>query len=301
MRVVAFIILCSLMNPAWAGSNSKHEPTVQDMVYTTLMMKLVFQLKRIQTICKDDIQRLCKNVENLKQPGCILSNRSQVSKGCESLLTQEFGSLPTKKSFVYKGFTIPKHSKVYRYMHNDNIVQVVTTEPTTYKGIRLQAGRFLFQSDTISPIPLTEVREIDGIKFSPPSVAFSFDGFVQSGILAENTNLNGIAFKAGTGISFLKKGVVAGGTLLRDVTIDGVMYKKDWDISFYPSGKVKMGVLAKPMTIHGKHLDSNTTIAYNPDGSINYSFPIHASMLNKDGSRKEINFLEEMEKALHSQ
>lgn len=289
MKIILFVLLFSFGTLAWAGGAKKEEPTLKEMVSSTLMMKLIFQLKSIQLYCKADIALFCKGLEAMKQPGCVLDNRLKVSKACENLLMQEFGSMPIGESFVYHDFIIPKGSKIFRIQQNNQVYKVVTSVTTVYKGIILQPTSFNFQSETISPIAIAKTTEIDGIKFLPPSVVFSFDGFLRKGILAEDTIINGIAYTEGSLIFFFEKGVVEKGVLLVDALINGVPYKKDWSIAFFENGTVKSGVISKRVLIQGKQYDENTQVSYRNNGKVAYSFPIHKTMFNQDGSRKKFN------------
>ena len=78
---------------------------------------------------------------------------------------------------------------------------------------------------------------IDGVKYQADSVLYENGTFVL-GMLAENTKIDGIVYKAGCPIAFKDSGKVSSGTVAETTTIDSVTYSICSRIIFDENGKV---------------------------------------------------------------
>ena len=167
--------------------------------------------------CAKELGRLCKSETRFIQANaCLKRQRDAVSETCEIALRKEFGGTPLAKPTMHNGVLIPAGSHFF-YDHDGAIIGAITTGPVNVNGMAFQAGQ---------------------IRWHP-------NGIFWTGSLVGEQVINGIKFKsAEIGIFFHDDGRVENSILAEDTVIDGVAYKGGTQIMFHPSGKVNIGELA---------------------------------------------------------
>jgi len=199
-------------------------------VLTTIAMKKAFQLRRVQSTCKNDLEKFCSKIPASDKVMCLQDNQAQTSDSCKKILVQEFGEEPTITSFHHLGFTFPPGTKIYRNIQG-HIFQLFTTSESTYRGVKFKSGRFVFTGGEIQPPEFTGFL-IDGdVLYKGPRITLMEDGKVKAGFLAENTRFGSIMYKGNEPIAFNNNRVIHG-VILNDTIINEVKYEAGTQIFF---------------------------------------------------------------------
>jgi len=87
------------------------------------------------------------------------------------------------------------------------------------------------------------------------------------GVLAEETEIEGLRCAAGEEIEFHPDGQLAGASLAEAATVHGLQARAHSPISFYPSGNLRFLALARPRRIAGFPAGPGNTFLH-PDGPV---------------------------------
>ena len=189
-----------------------------------------FAYENVKGPCAKELGRLCKSETRfIEANACLKRQRDAVSETCELALRKEFGGKPLAKPTLHNGVLIPAGSHFF-YDYDGRIIGAITTGPVTVNGMQFQAGQIRWHPNrTFWTGSLVGEQVIHGIKFKSTEIGIFFhpNGRVENSILAEDTVIDGVAYKGGA------------------------------QILFHPSGKVSIGELA----------DTGELVTYNPDGS----------------------------------
>ena len=91
-------------------------------------------------------------------------------------------------------------------------------------------------------------------------------GKIQEANLVSNDIINGNTYDSDYPITFYEYRQVKSGYLAEDTTIDGIAFRNE--ISFYDNGKIKEANLVSNDIIHGNTYDSNYLITFYEDGQV---------------------------------
>jgi hemin uptake protein HemP len=147
-------------------------------------------------------------------------------------------------------------------------IRIVNSE-TIYGG-QFNRGSIIIYNNAreINILPSTNTV-INGVAFRAGTlVTFYANGHVLGGTLAADTTINGISFRAGTEVAFNENGHVGGATLTADTTINGISFGAGTSVTFYVNGRVGDGILAADSTINGISFRADTRVEFYANGRV---------------------------------
>lgn len=175
----------------------------------------------LQASCKEDIKLYCA-VSHVDSSNCLYENKKTLSEKCNSFVLDRLGSKPLENEMVYKGITIPKLSTL-QYDKNKSISGAYTVYSSSYKGIKLAAGKLRIYTDEKQSKLVKS-----GVLLSPDTLNVG----LAEAVLLEDSVVQGIPCRARLAksrrqIFFHENGALERCDPYEDFTYNGVTYLKD--------------------------------------------------------------------------
>lgn len=258
IAIISSLLFCNALSSAFAveeanlikkleelaaeqGITDKEQlESLKIQVLSILKTREGFSFRGLSKPCKVDIKRFCSNSVKISNTlMCLKDNRESVSESCENALRNEFGGKPLLQDEVYNSVKVPKGSYFF-YEPNGKILGVVASQNLQYKDIHFKKGRIRFHDNGISVGHLVSDQYIDGIKYLADGIGpfFNKRGEVENATLAENIEISGVPYKAGSQIQFYSIDKVKSGTVANQTTIQGKIYMPDEQIMFKKNGDI---------------------------------------------------------------
>ncbi len=153
------------------------------------------------------------------------------------------------QNITLHGVTFPPGT-ITLYLKNDgkSIEKIDLGQNTTINGITYKRPDYWNLNGlslTALSLHTEKLRPDESDYLTSESVYFHENGHIRSGILAEDTVIDGVSYRKNSRISFYENGVIDFGQPTEDTVIDGVSYRKDFMIYFYKDGSVRDGTASK--------------------------------------------------------
>ncbi|MGI9256290.1 MAG: hypothetical protein ACR2PY_05095 [Salinispira sp.] len=91
-----------------------------------------------------------------------------------------------------------------------------------------------------------------------------------NGVLAEDTEFDGIVYASHSSLTFYSNGQVSLGTLAEDTEIDGILYAANTEVIFYGDGQLHSATLVEDTEINGIFYAGGSMIFYDTNGNVTH-------------------------------